>query len=245
MDIYLDSTYIGKLIVALIGTIALLIAIISFRSYRIIKNWKFMALGSSFLILAAPNILMLLCLDNTFNPLRETGSLLNQIFILLSIFTTVAFILLVEVYYIEKKEASIRFGFGHWLVGSVLAAIQLILLLRILNDGYYLSDSFADPSWSLSLLVSLFSSNLFIIVIIISLIAYYQCKRTTSTLIAINGFSFILISQTFVLLLLDAHAIVNYADFNRGWLFVFIGVTNLVGYLAFFFGIVRLRVSHG
>jgi len=244
---YMDPGLIGESFLIIAGLISLMIAILSMRSYLMIRSWKFLVLSISFLLLALPRLLLL----PSFIGIWEMGSSdivnpLTMTYVLLSVGSCAAFVLLAFLYHMERVEGGLRITAPLGALGGLLIVVQGILLLGLIGGEHAsLDGSAVQGGLDMMSLLSLVLSNILIAIIIISLAVYYREKRRTGTLLALNGFSLILIAQTLTLLLLGEGAIATVYDLSNGWLISFTGGVSLIGFLAFLYAILRLKVSNG
>ena len=245
--VYIDPRFIGEITLALAGLISLIIAILSIRSYLIIRSWKFLLLAASFLLLALPRLMLWTSVAGVYHI--ESTNITNPLtvaFILLSFGSWIAFAMLAFIYYQERVETGVRITALLWSIGGILIIVQGLILLDIIGGGHILIGHPAvQDSLGMLSLGSLVISNVLIVAIVISLVVYYGRKRSAGTLLALNGFSLILIAQTLTLLFLNEGAIGTVYDMSRGWLIAFTGGVSLIGFLAFLYAILRLKVSNG
>lgn len=244
---WIDPSIVGELALVIAGLIALLVSIMAFRSYLIIDNKRFLLLAIAFFILSVPRLMMFVVLIGVSDPLTFiSGDLIGMVFILFSMGSALAYALLVYLYEAEREEASVRVGYFQGAIGSTLIVAELYIFFEVIIKGTYPQVVFENYLlWNAGILFTYALSNIMIVLIIISLFAYYRSKGSLNTLLAMDGFIIILIAQTTTLIYLFEGTISTVYDPTRGWATLFNGIVSLVGFLFFLYAILGLKGYHG
>jgi hypothetical protein len=147
---------------------------------------------------------------------------------------------LAYVYINERKTQSIRISRNLWIVGGIIFLGQLGLIVYEVVSSYNLP--YGNSSWYQPYLIDyIFGgvASLLIIMIVISLFAYYRAKRTKNTLLVIIGFIFLFVGYGYGVPLFSIFqgTYLNYNYYGLQYFF------ELIGFIAFLVALIRLKVS--
>lgn len=256
---FIDLILIDKIPLLLSGIIAIVIAAISLRNYLIIKNWRLLALGISFICLATIHFVLVLILSL---PMEDGGNILStlsmshlDLVLLLSSFgSALSLIILACVYGGRWNGGAIHIRWHQAAMMPVVGAIGAILIYGSMRSHYFWKDeaflSILDRGWTTDIFILLWIlviSSILTVFIIINLFNYQRVNGSSSTRIAMFGFIFIFIGQMSSLVLLNNRSVWVVSDiyYNLNIYLFIVGMIDLMGYLAFLFAILSVKVSNG
>lgn len=246
---YSETYSLFLLFVGIIAVISLTISGVSLRNYVEFRNWRLLFLTFAFLLLAIPPTILTLQVSGALSSLsHDTMDELNYVAFIFSASSFVPFAFLGYVYSDEMKKQSIKITGRQWAWASALVISAFALYTYAFLNGYKSENLFAGQTIpdQLNALYFLMNgiSDLLIVVIIVSLFAYYRAKGKKNTLVVMTGFSCLFISQLCSMLSYNLIARDNIASISwSGGADPLTEGIALIGYFAFLLALVRLKVS--
>jgi hypothetical protein len=229
------------------GLIALLIALIALNGYLRFKNWRFLFLGTAFLILAVPLLIGIpLLLGILSNESLSVDTVLGLIVYLIYVGAVVAFAMLTSIYLDESRKSEMRISGTQWAIGAILIVAELTFLAYELTYHYFSSDNSSSGFnvYAVIEITALSISFALLVIVIISLISYYKTNKTTGTLLAITGFILLTIGQLYALSRFSRPMNSALFDATKGWGSTVFSIVVLFGFIAFLVATIRTKVFH-
>jgi hypothetical protein len=161
-------------------------------------------------------------------------SILSYVSFIFSVASVLPFAILAYVYLYERKTQSIKITRNQWIIGGAALLIQLSLIVYETTQYSYLFSG--DNNLGLISFISESVTGRLIILIVISLFAYYRAKKKRYTLLVMIGF---------ILLFFGLGYGVDYVSITQLTIWDYYGVLpllELAGYVAFLAALIRLRV---
>jgi hypothetical protein len=221
----------------LIAPVAVLITLISLRGYYKFRDWRLLFLSVAFLLFSVPPIANLLQISYT-GPLLGlspwTISILAYVSYIFSVASVLPFAILAYVYLYERRTQSIKITRNQWIIGGAALLIQFCLIIYETTQYSYLFTG--DNYLGLVSFISGGITSLLVILIVISLFAYYRAKRKRYTLLVMIGFICLFFGLGYGV---DYFSMIQLSIWDY---YGFLPFLELAGYVAFLAALVRLRV---